>query len=132
MHKGFLKIASIFGALTVILGAFAAHTIKEKVSVDVLNIFETGVRYQMYHTIALFFVGIIYKDYTNKLVLMAGRFFIIGIFVFCFSLYLLTYAKAIAANNFYWLGAITPIGGLMFIAGWLLLAKVFWQSNKNQ
>jgi uncharacterized membrane protein YgdD (TMEM256/DUF423 family) len=131
MHKGFLKIASLLGALSVILGAFAAHKIKDNVSADVLSIFETGVRYQMYHAIALFCTGVVYKEFCSNKVLLAGKFFIFGIIIFSGSLYLLTLVKAVGATNYYWLGAVTPLGGLFFIAGWGLLAKEFWQHKKN-
>jgi uncharacterized membrane protein YgdD (TMEM256/DUF423 family) len=121
MHKGFLKTAAILGALTVILGAFAAHTIKARVTSDILSIFETGVRYQMYHTIALLCTGILYKEFVSKNVIWAGRLFILGITIFSGSLYLLTYVKAIGNTNFLWLGAVTPFGGVAFIAGWAML-----------
>ncbi len=125
MHKGFLKMAAIFGAFTVILGAFAAHTIKPIISSDALAVFETGVRYQMYHSIALFFTGLLYKEFPVKSIVIAGKLFIIGIVIFSGSLYLLTYLKTVGANNFLWIGAITPFGGLAFIVAWLLLAKSF-------
>ncbi len=121
MHKKFLKIAALLGGLTVILGAFAAHAIKTKVTVDVLSIFETGVRYQMYHTFALFTTAILYKEFSIKNIIWAGRLFIAGIIIFSGSLYLLTYIKAIGNNNSLWIGAITPFGGVAFIAGWVLL-----------
>jgi uncharacterized membrane protein YgdD (TMEM256/DUF423 family) len=107
MHKGFLKVAAIFGVLTVVLGAFAAHTIKPIISSEALAVFETGVRYQMYHAIALFITGILYKEFPAKSILLAGKLFIIGILVFSGSLYLLTYVKSIGASNFFWVGAIT-------------------------
>ena len=129
MHKGLLKLGAILGALTIILGAFAAHTIKSRVAPDVLTIFETGVRYQMYHVFAIFLTGILYKEFPTKNIVWSGRLFLIGIIIFSGSLYLLTYVKAIDANNFLWLGAITPFGGVAFIAGWALLFKSFLKKN---
>ncbi len=126
MHKGFLKTAAIFGALTVVLGAFAAHTIKSLISTEALAVFETGVRYQMYHSIALFITGLLYKEFPVKSIVIAGKLFIIGIVVFSGSLYLLTYIKTIEATSFLWIGAITPFGGMAFIVAWLLLAKSFF------
>ncbi len=123
MHRNFLKIAALLGALTVILGAFAAHSIKTKVTPETLSIFETGVRYQMYHTFALFITAILYKEFTTKYIVFAGKLFIIGIIIFSGSLYLLTIAKATGYNNLLWLGAITPFGGAAFIAGWAVLLK---------
>jgi uncharacterized membrane protein YgdD (TMEM256/DUF423 family) len=130
MHKGFLKMGTMLAALSVILGAFAAHTIKAKVTADALAIFETGVRYQMYHAFAILITGIIYKEFTNKKILLAGKFFMFGILFFSGSLYLLTYIKTIAAEKFLWVGAITPFGGAFFIAGWLILCSSFF--NKKQ
>lgn len=129
MHNGFLKTGAFLGALSVILGAFAAHSIKSRVSEDVLAIFETGVRYQMYHVFAIFLTAILYKEFPTKSMLWAGKLFLIGIIIFSGSLYLLTFVKAIEANNFLWLGAITPCGGVAFIAGWGLLFKSFLRKN---
>jgi uncharacterized membrane protein YgdD (TMEM256/DUF423 family) len=129
MHKGLLKTGAILGALSVILGAFAAHSIKSRVSLDVLAIFETGVRYQMYHVFAIFLTANLYKEFPTKNIVWAGKLFLIGIIIFSGSLYLLTYVKAIEANNFLWLGAITPFGGVAFIAGWGLLFKSFLDKN---
>lgn len=121
MHKRFLITASFFGALSVVLGAFAAHKLKEIYAPDLLQIFETAVKYQMYHAIALLATGILYKEFPNKLLLWTGNLFITGILLFSGSLYALCILKHqdIAAN---WLGPVTPLGGLCFIAGWLLLA----------
>jgi uncharacterized membrane protein YgdD (TMEM256/DUF423 family) len=123
MHKGFLKIASLLAALTVMLGAFAAHTIKAKVTPDTLSIFETAVRYQMYHTFALFITAVLYKEFFNRNIIWAGKLFIAGIIIFSGSLYLLTYVKAIGNEIFFWLGAITPFGGVAFIGGWAMLFR---------
>jgi uncharacterized membrane protein YgdD (TMEM256/DUF423 family) len=125
MHKGLLKTGAILGALSITLGAFAAHTIKSRVSPDVLAIFETGVRYQMYHVFAIFLTAILHKEFPTKNVVWAGKLFLIGIIIFSGSLYLLTYVKAISANDFLWLGAVTPFGGVAFISGWGMLFKSF-------
>lgn len=129
MHKGFLKLGAILGGFTIILGAFAAHTIKSRVAPDMLSIFETGVRYQMYHVFAIFLTAILYKEFPTKSIVWAGKLFLIGIIIFSGSLYLLTYVKAIGADNFLWLGAITPFGGLAFIGGWGMLFKSFFNKN---
>lgn len=120
MHKGFIKIAAISGALSVALGAFAAHGLKQVASPDVIQMFETAVRYQFYHTIALMLIAILYKDFASKYLKWAGYSFIVGMGLFSGSLYLLTYFK-INSISMNWLGAITPFGGLLFILGWLLL-----------
>ncbi|MEP6595298.1 MAG: DUF423 domain-containing protein [Ginsengibacter sp.] len=121
MHKGFIKTAAILGALSVALGAFAAHILKQRVSQDAVNIFEISVRYQFYHVFALLATGILYREYPNKFIKWAGIFFIAGIILFSGSLYLLTYIKGTAMPGFNWVGAITPLGGLSFILGWICL-----------
>ena len=122
MHKGYIKTAAFLGAISVMLGAFAAHKLKQIVSEQAVTIFETAVRYQFYHVFALALTAVMYKDYPNKLISASGILFMLGILFFSGSLYLLTY---ITGNNIVgldWIGAITPIGGLFFIVGWLCLS----------
>jgi uncharacterized membrane protein YgdD (TMEM256/DUF423 family) len=120
MHKPFIKTAALLGALSVMLGAFAAHGLKQMLLPDNLQVFETAVRYQFYHVFALLAVGILYKEFKGKLMQWAGRLFIAGIILFSGSLYLLCYVKY-SEINLNWVGAITPFGGAAFIAGWVLL-----------
>lgn len=128
MHKGYLKTAAIIGALSVAMGAFAAHTLKQNISAHALEIFETGVKYQFYHVFALLVVGILFTP-GNKLLKWSGILFIAGIILFSGSLYILTAIKASAISGFDWVGAITPLGGLCFIAGWLCMATSFFKTN---
>lgn len=121
MHKGFLKLAALFGALSVILGAFGAHTLKQYITEQSILTFETGVRYQFYHVFALIFVGILYKEFSNKSLLWAGRMFGLGILLFSGSLYFLSLVNLTANTGLKGIGAITPLGGACFIAGWILL-----------
>ena len=121
MHTSFLKTAAIFGALSVALGAFAAHSLKNTISDYALSIFETAVRYQFYHVFALLAVGILFKEYPGKLLKWAGGLFISGIVLFSGSLYMLAVVKAAVLPGYNWIGAITPFGGLCFIAGWISL-----------
>jgi uncharacterized membrane protein YgdD (TMEM256/DUF423 family) len=121
MHKAFIKTAAVFGAVCVVLGAFASHTLKQHISGEAVSIFETGVRYQFYHVFALFTAGILYKDFRNKFIKWSGIFFIAGIILFSGSLYLLTYIKGTGMQRFNWVGVITPLGGLSFILGWICL-----------
>lgn len=121
MHKGFIKTAAILGVLAVALGAFAAHALKERISDYAVNIFETGVRYQFYHVFALLVAGILYKEFPNRFIKWAGILFITGIILFSGSLYCLMYIKGAVMPGYKWIGAITPIGGLAFILGWLTL-----------
>ena len=124
-----MKTGAILGALSVILGAFAAHSLKESVSDYAVNIFETGVRYQFYHAFALLITGILYAAFTKKLLQWAGMLFIAGIILFSGSLYILTFIKAAVKPGYDWIGAITPLGGLCFIAGWLCLFFGFFRKQ---
>jgi uncharacterized membrane protein YgdD (TMEM256/DUF423 family) len=129
MHKGFLKTACILAALTVALGAFGAHTLKNYVSNNALATFETGVRYQFYHVFALLATGILYKDFPFRATRFAGWLFITGILFFSGSLYMLAVLQATVQPGFRWIGAITPLGGVCFIGGWLALLVSFFKKN---
>jgi uncharacterized membrane protein YgdD (TMEM256/DUF423 family) len=117
MLKGYLKAAAILGMLGVILGAFASHILKDRLEEKALAIFETGVRYLLYHVFALIAAAILYKDFPSKSILWSCRFFIAGIIIFSGSLF----ALSMVYPAFKFLGAITPIGGTSFILGWGLL-----------
>ena len=116
--------------LSVMLGAFAAHGLKQILSPENLQIFETAVRYQFYHVFALLAVGILYKEFPGKLLKWAGSLFIAGMFLFSGSLYLLCYVKhnELPLN---WLGAITPFGGAAFIGGWVLVLFSFFTKTRQ-
>ncbi len=118
MHKGYLQLGVLLAMLSVILGAMGAHALKTTLPTRAMEIFETAVRYQFYHAIALILTGILYKEYHNKNLFEAGRFFIAGTLLFCGSLYLLCYTLSHNISSLNWIGAITPIGGVLFIAGW--------------
>jgi uncharacterized membrane protein YgdD (TMEM256/DUF423 family) len=114
----FLILASINGFIAVALGAFAAHELQSRLSSELLNAFQTGVQYQMYHALALFGVGLLMVNFPNAtLPKYSGYLFLVGIILFSGSLYLLS------LTGIRWLGAITPIGGLAFLAAWGFL---FW------
>jgi uncharacterized membrane protein YgdD (TMEM256/DUF423 family) len=129
MYKKQLVTAACLGALSVALGAFGAHSLKDMVSQESLKIFETAVRYQFYHVFALALTGLLYKAYANKKLKYAGNLFILGIIFFSGSLYLLTF---LGTDNFKWIGAITPLGGIFLIAGWLLLAAGIKEGGAEQ
>jgi uncharacterized membrane protein YgdD (TMEM256/DUF423 family) len=131
MHKSFLSIAAVLGALSVALGAFAAHRLKEIESPDVVAIFETGVRYQFYHVFALLFVGLVSDRVSNRWVIWAGNCFIMGIIFFCGSLYTLTALKAADISPMKIVGIATPVGGVFFIAGWVFLWLAFIMSDRK-
>ena len=121
MPKTFLLIAAILGALSVVLGAFAAHGLKKIVPADSITTFETGVRYQFYHTFALLIVGMLLEKFQGQSLVWAGYSFIAGIILFSGSLYLLTILKSTENVGLSRIGFITPIGGLFFVIGWILL-----------
>lgn len=121
MHTGFLKTAFILAALSVAMGAFAAHGLKNYVSDRAMATFETAVRYQFYHVFALAITAIVYKDFNSKAIKVAGWLFITGIVLFSGSLYTLAIAQGMVQPGYKWLGAITPFGGLAFIGGWIML-----------
>jgi uncharacterized membrane protein YgdD (TMEM256/DUF423 family) len=117
VDRTFLLIGAVFGFLGVTLGAFAAHGLRNRLSPDMLGVFETGVRYQMYHVFALLIVSAAIGQIGNaRLLVLAGWFFFAGILLFSGSLY------ALALTGTGILGAITPVGGLLFLIGWGCLA----------
>lgn len=122
MHKRFLIIAAILGAVSVAMGAFGAHGLKQLLPEENISSFETGVRYQFYHVFGLLGIAILWKEFPVKWLRWAGNFFITGIILFSGSLYLLTALKATDTVGLNGIGIITPFGGLFFIAGWLLIA----------
>ena len=114
--KNLLTIGAALGALAVILGAFGAHALKARLTPDQLLTYETAVRYQMYHAFAILAAGLIAERLASALALKAGWFFVAGIALFSGSLYGLVF------TGWKWLGPVTPLGGLTFIIGWILLA----------
>ena len=116
-------LGSLLAALGVGLGAFGAHALKMRLDVPDLAIFETGVRYQMYHALALIGLGFVAAKIDSNLLKVAGWLFLLGILVFSGSLYTLV------LTGQRWWGAVTPIGGVAFIVGWSLLALVAFRSQ---
>jgi uncharacterized membrane protein YgdD (TMEM256/DUF423 family) len=116
MDRTFLMIGAIAGFVGVALGAFGAHGLRNRLSPEMLAVFETGVRYQMYHALAILLVSALIVRMDGRLMNAAGWSFTAGIVIFSGSLY------ALALSGVTILGAITPIGGLAFLAGWVLLA----------
>lgn len=113
MFKLFIILAGINGFIAVSLGAFAAHGLRERITPELLNTFQTGAQYHMYHSLALFGVGLLAISFPNvNLIKISGYLFMAGIVLFSGSLYVLS------LSGIRWLGAITPIGGVAFLAGW--------------
>ena len=120
MDRLFLGIGAISAGLALALGAFAAHGLRARLSAEALQTFETGARYHMYHALALLAVAWAVTRWPGAATTAAGWLFIAGTLLFSGSLYLLAITGVRA------LGAITPIGGLAFILGWLALAWAAW------
>jgi uncharacterized membrane protein YgdD (TMEM256/DUF423 family) len=122
MHKNYIAIAAIFGALAVALGAFGAHGLEGLTSDEkILHGFQTGVQYQMYHSLALLAVAFLSDKVPGKWIKWAGTCFITGIILFSGSLYLLTFFKLQESNAIKFIGPVTPLGGIFFIGGWICL-----------
>ncbi|MEG0187599.1 DUF423 domain-containing protein [Algoriella sp.] len=122
-----LTIASLYGMIAIILGAFGAHAFKKFLPDEKLASFEVGVRYQMYHAIALLAIGM-YFQFDKSLERSAAWCLILGTFVFSVSVYLLSFADHWGANLKF-LGPITPLGGLLMVVGWGLLAWIFMKGR---
>ena len=142
MQKRFLVFGGFSAAMAVAFGAMGAHFLKSKLETGLitetnLQTFETGVKYQIYHSIAILIVVLLADKFKGKLMASpsaklrinsteplfqkAGYCFMLGIVFFSGSLYLLSTANLLGLSNIRWLGPVTPIGGLFFIAGWVLL-----------
>jgi uncharacterized membrane protein YgdD (TMEM256/DUF423 family) len=122
MDRAFFIIGSVSAFLAVALGAFAAHGLKSRLEPAMLATFETGVRYHIYHALALLAVGWACTRWPGTAANASGWLFIAGTVLFSGSLY------ALALTGTRWLGAITPFGGAAFLAGWLCLAWAAWKA----
>jgi uncharacterized membrane protein YgdD (TMEM256/DUF423 family) len=123
MDKLFFVIGALSAALAVGLGAFGAHALRDRLTPDLLATFETGVRYEMYHALALIAIAFALTRWQSNWIVIAGWLLIAGTILFSGSLY------ALALSGIRILGAITPLGGIAFLAGWILLAVGVWQSK---
>ena len=122
MVKLFIVIGSLSALAGVALGAFAAHMLKSKLTPELFNVFEVGVRYHLIHALGIFVVAWVMAHLPDANVSLAGWLFVGGITIFSGSLYVLSLTGA------RWLGALTPVGGLCFLAGWGWLAWRAWKS----
>jgi len=121
MDRLFFTLGALSGFIGVALGAFAAHGLKSRLTPELLTTFEVGVRYQMYHAFALLAVGWAQTRWPGTVLNASGWLFAAGTMIFSGSLY------ALSLSGARWLGAITPIGGLALLAGWLCLAWAAWK-----
>jgi uncharacterized membrane protein YgdD (TMEM256/DUF423 family) len=122
MERIFFFLGALSAGLGVAAGAFGAHALKTRLSAEMLTIFETGVRYQMYHALALFVVSWVLTRWPSTAVNLGGWCFVIGTLLFSGSLYVLT------LSGVKWWGVITPLGGVAFLIGWGCLAWAVWRS----
>ena len=120
MNKRIILTASFFGAIAVLLGAFGAHGLKNSIDASSLAIWQKGVEYQFYHTFALLYLSS-FARYRNKLINIAYFCFTFGIVLFSGSLYLLATRNILNLGFAEFIGPITPIGGLLFVLGWIML-----------
>jgi uncharacterized membrane protein YgdD (TMEM256/DUF423 family) len=121
MARHFLGIGALSAFVAVAAGAFGAHALRDLVSADRLVTWETGARYQMYHALGLMVVGYLAAQKDAGPARVAGWLFVAGTVLFSGSLYALT------LTGITWLGAITPLGGVAFLAGWLTFAWTVWR-----
>jgi uncharacterized membrane protein YgdD (TMEM256/DUF423 family) len=117
----FAALGAVSAFLAVAAGAFGAHGLRQRLSADMLAVFETAVRYQMYHALALLAVSWAQTRWPGPALQLSGYAFVAGTILFSGSLYLLSLTGA------RWLGAITPLGGLAFLVGWLAFAWAAWK-----
>jgi uncharacterized membrane protein YgdD (TMEM256/DUF423 family) len=122
MVKMFAILGSLSALVGVAIGAFAAHALKDKLPPDLFNVFEVGVRYQMYHALGLFVVAWAAAQFPGGAVSTTGWLFVAGTLLFSGSLY------ALSLTGMRWLGMVTPLGGLCFLAGWAWLGWCIWKS----
>lgn len=125
--KKYVGIGAIVAGLAVAFGAFGAHSLKETLSEHYLEVFETGVRYQMYHGLGILLVALLSERLPSALKLSrwSARLLLIGTVLFSGSLYIL------ALSGIDWLGAITPLGGVAFLAGWACLAVAAFKGGRG-
>jgi uncharacterized membrane protein YgdD (TMEM256/DUF423 family) len=121
MGKTIIMVAAALLAVAVAVGAFGAHGLKPRLTQEMMQIYKTGVEYHFYHAIGLLLIGLLSMQSPSGLLNWSAFFLAVGILLFSGSLYLM------AISGIKWLGAITPIGGLSFIAGWILLFVAIWK-----
>lgn len=121
MERVFVLLGAMLAGVAVAAGAFGAHGLRDRLAPDMLAVYETAVRYQMYHALALFAVAWSAARWPAGPAAIAGWCFVAGIAIFSGSLYVL------ALSGARWLGAVTPLGGLAFLAGWTVLAVAAWR-----
>lgn len=126
MFRTFFAWGALHAMLAVALGAFGAHALEERISMDMLEIYHTGAQYQFLHALGLLAIAFAADRFPGSAAIAwSGRLLFAGIVIFSGSLYVLS------LTGVTWLGAITPIGGVSFIVGWLLAAKGVWSGASS-
>jgi len=126
----FTRIGFIFSGLAVAAGAFGSHLLKDIIPDNDFNVFETAVKYQFFHSLAIVCLSLNYRKLSGSILFIALILFVVGIIIFSGSLYALSTLSIWGGNEYKYLGAITPLGGTAFILGWFLLVfKGFSNSN---
>lgn len=125
MHTKFLLLGAISAFIGVAAGAFGAHGLEARLSADLLAVYETGVRYELFHAVALLFVGLAAERWPAARWGTTGWMFLVGTVLFSGSLY------ALALTGERWLGAVTPLGGVCFLAGWIFAAMAALRSASS-
>jgi uncharacterized membrane protein YgdD (TMEM256/DUF423 family) len=122
MDRVFFVIGALSALLGVAAGALGAHGLKSRISAEMLSVFEVGVRYHLYHAFALIAAACAFAKWPSSLIIAGGWLFMAGTILFSGSLYLLS------VTGTRWLGAITPLGGVAFLAGWVCVAWAVWKA----
>ncbi len=131
MHKKIYLAASIFCLLGVLIGAFGAHSIKPKISAEQYGVVQTAVTYHFIHAMAMMMMGMFYRNYKSFNFVLAAVLFASGILCFSFSIYVNIYSIAITGDSMAGLMRITPIGGVLFVAGWAIVIYYFIKNGEK-
>ncbi len=121
--RGWIITGAVMAGIAILLGAFGAHGLKNKITADYLIVFDTGVKYHFYHSLGLIIIGMLAFHFPSEPLNIPSIFFVAGICLFSGSLYVLS------ITGLKWVGAITPVGGLSFIIGWILTAYYIWRAS---
>lgn len=121
-----MRLGAVYGFLAVALGAFGAHALRSRLSVELLQVWHTAVEYQFYHALALLLTGLWLQRSLRRGLQLATVCFALGVLLFSGSLY------ALALSGIRGLGAITPLGGLLFLGGWLALIHTAWTAPRRE
>ena len=126
-----IQVGAFLAGIAVTLGAMGSHLLSKSLTEIDLDVYEIAVRYQFYHAIAILVTAAIYAQHDRKGLKWTYRFFLAGILIFCGSLYSLSLSEFLVGNRMTWLGAVTPVGGIFFIIGWISFFLSFYRKQKH-